>query len=102
MTQQQKPRVDDVLEAHRLLGLVISAAANGHATVDRFALQDNAFSYATGIGSVEVVVTTRNFMDDRREAALAKSGGLLVTTVPETVPTDVGVHAVGWLNSQRT
>lgn len=74
---QQKPRFDDILEAHRLLGLVISAAANGRAAVDRFAMQDNAFSYATGIGSVEVVVTTRNFMDARREA-LAKSGGLLI------------------------
>lgn len=101
MSEQQKPRIDDILEAHRLLGLVISAAANGRAAVDRFTLQDNAFSYATGIGSVEVVVTSRNFMDARREA-LAKSGGLLVATAPETVPTDVGVDAVGWLNSQRT
>jgi hypothetical protein len=94
MTHQQKPRIDDILEAHRLLGLVINAAANGRAAVDGFTLRDNAFSYNTGIGSVEVVVTTRNFMDARREA-LAKAAA---AEKVEIRATDVGAAAVNWLN----
>jgi hypothetical protein len=95
MEQQQKPRMTDIMAAYQVLGALINSnlAQSGH--IHSFTLQDNRVSYSNGVESVGVVVTTRNFMDIRRDAVALSVGAKVRSR---------SVHrreAHGWQQSER-
>lgn len=63
----QVNRPDNTIVALNLALMMVKANA-GTLRADQICVKNNAIHYNDGVNSYTITVTTRNFMDDRREA----------------------------------
>lgn len=101
-----RPRWLDVHAAWQLLGILINSEPGQKGKFNQFHLDGNRIGYNTGCEAVQVVVTTRNFMDERREVVEAAKATEVSETNKAPPPLAVGTKvrivnverrsALGW------
>lgn len=89
---EKQPRITDLIAAHTVLGLLLHSDAAAKGFIRHFAMTGTRITYCNGPESVCIEISTRNFMDDRRDAMVAKAHdygtGILIN--PPRAPLSIG------------
>lgn len=101
MTPMQSPNPDrprwlDVHAAWQILGVLINSGPGQNGQFSQFHLDGNRLGYGTGAEAVNIVVTTRNFMDEQRESVDTKAAQPLAVGAKVRIVNVERRSAHGW------